>query len=213
MDIRGLYGGTYCSVCGRPAEIHMGKLAYCLDCYNHLSDYLADVPSPTNDSYQILALDPEGHAVEFSVERFSMGVRSEWTAVEVVPDNDPRREWGYVGRSVSVTVNMEAMTQEQALDALSVKVQRLVGRASLVAQGSPDGRRQGTHAHVPGETLWAKETGVARIECDEDGERSVIIDGQRLTGEQFLDLLSCYDGSDLYWQVRDRSAGAPGWLG
>ncbi len=211
MDIRGLYGNR-CSVCGGPAQVHMGKLAYCLNCYNHLSDYLAGVPSPDNDSYQILALDAEGHAVEFSVERFSRGVSSEWTAVELVPDNDPRREWGYVGRRISISADMEVMTQEQALDALSVKVQRMVGQSSMDVQNVLGGMAEDTHARRPGQTLWAKATGVARIECDEHGNRSVVIDGQRLSGEQFLDLLSCYDGSDLYWQIRDRSDDAPGWL-
>lgn len=211
MDIRAMYGKS-CSVCGGPAEVHMGKLAYCLDCYNRLSDYLAGVPSPTNDSYQILALDAEGHAVEFSVERFSMGTRSEWTATELVPENDPRREWGYVGRSVSIVADMDSMTQGQALDALSIKVQRLVGQSSLDVRNVLDGQVSGTSARRPGQTLWAQETGVARIESDERGETSVVVDGQRLTAEQFLDLLSCYEGSDLYWQLRDRTDDVPGWL-
>ena len=213
MDVRDLYGrGDHCSVCGAPARVHMGTLAYCLNCYNHLSDYLADVPSPTNDSYQILALDADGHAVEFSVERFAMGVRSEWTAVELVPDDDPRREWGYVGRSVSISADMEEMTQEEALDALAVKVQRLVGHASMEAHVVPAGQVWETSARRPGQTLWAKETGVARIESDSSGYRSVVVDGQRLSAEQFLDLLSCYEGFDLYWQMRDRSDDVPGWL-
>ena len=211
MDIRALYGKA-CSVCGGPAEIHMGKLSYCLDCYNHLADYLADVPSPTNDTYQILAIDPAGHAVEFSVERFSMGVRSEWTAVELLPDNDPRREWGYVGRSVSIIANMDELTQEQALDALSRKVQRMVGQASVEAHGVPGGQAGEARAHQPGQTLWALETGVARIERDESGAAHVVVDGQRLTGEQFLELLGCYEDDDLFWQVRKRTDDAPGWF-
>lgn len=211
MDIRAIYGNS-CSVCGKPAEVRMGKLAYCLDCYNHLSDYLADVHSPTNDSFQILALDQEGHAVEFEVERLALGVRSLWTAVELVPENDPRREWGYVGRKVSVLVDMNAWTQDQAFDALSAKVQRVVGRRSTDAQGVLDGRSGEVHAHQPGQTLWGKSAGVARIECDDAGTTSVVVDGQRLTGEQFLELLSCYEDADLYWQVRDRADDAPDWF-
>ena len=208
MDVRALYGNN-CSVCGKPARIHMGKLGYCLDCYNHLSDYLADVPSPTNDSYQILALDPDGHAVEFSVERFSMGTHSEWTAVELVPEGDPRRRWGYVGRSVSMVADMEAMTQEQALDALAVKVQRVVGRSSVDVRNALAGQVGETNAFRPGQTLWARDAGVARIESDEDGRPSVVIDGQRFSGEQFLDMLGCHEGADLYWQVRERTDDAP----
>ncbi len=211
MDVRALYGNN-CSVCGKPARIHMGKLAYCLDCYNHLSDYLADVPSPTNDSYQILALDSDGHAVEFSVERFSMGTRSEWTAVELVPEGDPRRRWGYVGRSVSMVADMEAMTQEQALDALAVKVQRVVGRSSVDVRNALAGQVGETNAFRLGQTLWARDAGVARIESDEDGRPSVVIDGQRFSGEQFLDMLGCHEGADLYWQVRERTDDAPDWL-
>ena len=211
MDIRGLYGNS-CSVCGKPARVHIGKLAYCLDCYNHLSDYLADVPSPTNDSFQILALDPDGHAVEFSVERFSLGVRSEWTAVELVPEDDPRREWGYVGRSISISADMDTMTQEEALDALAVKVQHVVGHASVETHNVLAGQVWKTTARRPGQTIWAQDTGIARIDCDEDGNMGVVVDGQFLSGEQFLDLLSNYEGFDLYWQMRDRSDDVPDWL-
>lgn len=211
MDVRAMYG-NYCSVCGKPAEVHLGKLGYCLDCYNRLSDYLADVHSPTNDAYQVLALDPEGHAVEFEVQRLALGARSLWTAVEVVPANDPRREWGYVGRKVSVLVDMHAVTQEQALDALSVKVQRVVGRASVDVQ-RPLGQDASEAAlHQPGQTLWARPTGVARIERDEHENTYAVVDGQLLTGDQLLELLSCYEDADLYWQVRDRADGEPDWL-
>ena len=74
-----------CAVCGKPARVFLGSTSYCQDCYNRLADYLAGVQSPSNDSYQILALDPAGHTVEFSLERYSFGARSVWTAVEQVP--------------------------------------------------------------------------------------------------------------------------------
>jgi hypothetical protein len=60
--------------------------------------------------------------------------------------------------------------------------------------------------------LYANETGVARIESDEHGERSVVVDGQRFSPSQFADLLSCFEGFDLYWQVRNTSDEPPEWL-
>ena len=201
-----------CSVCGKPARVFLGSTPYCLDCYNRLTDYLAGVETPTNDSYQILALDPKGRTVEFAVKRFSYGTTSVWTAVEQVPDDDPRRELGYVGRSVSIAVDALRMSQEEAFDALMVKVQRVVGHASMRAVPIARDEVWETSAQFGGRVLCANETGVARIESDEYGGRSVVVDGQRLTPEQFVDMLSCYEGFDLYWQARDRSDDAPAWL-
>ena len=212
METTGPRYTSRCSICGKPARVYMGSTSYCLDCYNRLSDYLAGVETPTNDSYQILALDAEGHTVEFAVERFAFGTRSVWTAVEQVADDDPRREWGYVGRSVSIEADAQRMTQDEAFDALMVKVQRLVGHASMRTVPIARDQVQETSARRPGRALYANETGVARIESSVDGERSVVVDGQRLSPDQFVDLLSCFEGFDLYWQVRDRSDEPPEWL-
>lgn len=212
MESHGVRYTSRCSVCGKPARVFLGSTSYCLDCYNHLTDYLAGVETPSNDNYQILALDPQGHAVEFAVERFAMGTRSVWTAVELVPDDDPRREWGYEGRSVSIEADALAMTAEEALDALMVKAQRMVSHESMRATIVARDQVWSTSARRPGQVLGANETGVARIESDEHGEKSVVVDGQRFTAEQFLDLLSCFEGFDLYWQMRDALDDLPEWL-
>ena len=201
-----------CVICGKPARVNVGASAYCLDCYNHLTDYLVGVESPTNDSYSVLALDPEGRTVEFAVERYSFGFTSVWTAVEQVPADDPRKEWGYVGRSVSVAVDARLTSQEEALDALMVKAQRLVGHASMRTRPLALGEASQTTAQAAGKAFYANETGVARIESDEHGEKSVVVDGQRFTPQQFVDLLSCFEGFDLYWQIRDASDEPPQWL-
>ena len=203
---------SQCMVCGKPARVHMGSSVYCLDCYNRLTDYLAGVETPTNDNYNILALDPEGRSVEFAVERFAFGTRSVWTAVEQVDADDPRREWGYEGRSVSIAADARIMSQDDALDALMVKVQHLVGHASMRGTPIASGQIWETSARRKGQVLYANETGVARIESDVDGQKSVVIDGQRFSPEQFLDLLSCFEGFDLYWQMRDASDEPPEWL-
>ena len=74
------------------------------------------------------------------------------------------------------------------------------------------GESGSTSAKVGGRALYANETGVARIEIDEQGEKSVVVDGQRLSPQQFVDMLSCFEGFDLYWQVRDASGEPPAWL-
>ncbi|MBR3316876.1 MAG: hypothetical protein IKG21_03490 [Atopobiaceae bacterium] len=201
-----------CVVCGKPARVSMGASAYCLDCYNRLTDYLAGVETPTNDNYSILALDPNGRTVEFAVERFAFGTSSTWTAVEQVADDDPRKEWGYVGRSISIAADARLMTQEQALDALMVKVQQLVGHAGMRPMRIPSGQIWETSARREGQVLSANETGVARITCDAHGEMSFVVDGQSLTPDQFADFMSCFEGFDLYWQVRDASDEPPDWL-
>ena len=212
MESHGPRYTSRCSVCGRPARIFLGSTSYCLNCYNRLSDYLAGVETPTNDSYQILALDPKGHTIEFSVERYAFGTRSIWTAIEQVSPDDQRAKEGYVGRSVSVAVDAQRMSQEEAFDALMVKVQRLVGHASMRAVPISLGESGSTSAKVGGRALYANETGVARIEVDEQGEKSVVVDGQRLSPQQFIDMLSCFEGFDLYWQVRNASDEPPAWL-
>ena len=201
-----------CAVCGKPARVFLGSTSYCQDCYNRLADYLAGVQSPSNDSYQILALDPAGHTVEFSLERYSFGTRSVWTAVEQVPADDPRREWGYVGRSVSIAVDATQVSQDEAYDALMVKVQHMVDHTSMRTAPLSLGEAEVTTARRPGRALYANETGVARVEVDEDGGKSVVVDGQRFTPEQFVDLLSCWDGFDVYWQVRGAADEPPAWL-
>ena len=201
-----------CAVCGKPARVFLGSTSYCQDCYNRLADYLDGVESPSNDSYQILALDPTGHTVEFSLERYSFGTRSVWTAVEQVPADDPRREWGYVGRSVSIAVDASRVSQDEAYDALMVKVQHMVDHASMRTAPLSLGEAEATTAQRPGRALHANETGVARVEVDEDGGKSVVVDGQRFTPEQFVDLLSCWDGFDVYWQVRGAADEPPAWL-
>ena len=201
-----------CAVCGKPARVFLGSTSYCQDCYNHLSDYLAGVQAPTNDSYQILALDAKGHTVEFAVERFAFGTHSVWTAVEQVPANDPRRQEGYVGRRVSIAVDARLVSQDEAFDALMVKTQYLVGHASMRAVPLSLGEASQTTAQVAGRALYANETGVARLEPGEPGERTVVVDGQRLTPQQFVDMLSCFEGYDLYWQIRDASDEPPTWL-
>ncbi len=201
-----------CAICGKPARVFLGSTSYCQDCYNRLADYLAGVETPTNDSYQILALDSDGHTVEFSVERYSFGARSIWTAVEQVPADDPRREWGYVGRSVSIAVDATRVSQDQAFDALMVKAQHMVSHASMRTAPISLNDPHPTTARRPGRALYANETGVARIEANDDGQKSVVVDGQRFTPEQFVDLLSCWDGFDLYWQVRGAADEPPTWL-
>ena len=201
-----------CAVCGKPARVFMGSTSYCQECYNHLTDYLSGVSSPTNDSYQILALDPAGHTVEFAVERYAFGPASVWTAVEQVADDDPRTQWGYVGRQVSIAADARQVSQEQAFDALMVKVQRLVGTASMRTVPLALGQAHETTAQGGGKAFYANETGVARIEEAEDGTRSVVVDGQRLSPEQFVDLLSCFAGYDLFWQVRSATDEPPAWL-
>ena len=201
-----------CSVCGKPARVQLGSTSYCLDCYNHLTDYLAGVQTPTNDSYEILALDAKGRAVTFEVERFSFGTSSVWTAVEQVPDDDPRRQWGYEGRRVSIAADARHLTQEEALDALMVKVQRIVDHASMRAVPLALGQSEETSATIAGRALYANETGVARVTSDEQGKRFVLVDGQRLSPEQFVDMLSCFEGFDIYWQVRNASDEPPAWL-
>lgn len=201
-----------CVICGKPARVNVGASSYCLDCYNHLTDYLVGVESPTNDSYSVLALDPEGRTVEFAVERYSFGFTSVWTAVEQVPADDPRKEWGYVGRSVSVAVDARLTSQEEALDALMVKAQRLVGHASMRGTRFASGQARNSSARRGEQVLFVNETGAARIETSEDGEVSVVVDGQRLSARQFMDMLSCFEGFDLFWQVRDATDEPPEWL-
>ncbi|MBR3225337.1 MAG: hypothetical protein IKF78_08445 [Atopobiaceae bacterium] len=201
-----------CTICGKPARVNMGSSSYCLSCYNHIADYLAEVETPTNDDYSILALDSEGRTVEFAVERFSFGSSSTWTAVEQVPDDDPRRKWGYVGRSVSIVADARLMSQEEALDALMVKTQRVTEHASMRGTRIEAGQIWSTTARREGEVLYANETGVARIDCSEEGESSIVVDGQSFTPAQFAELLSCFEGFDLYWQVRDATDEPPGWL-
>ncbi len=205
MELPGYGHGSRCQVCGKPARVHVGTTAYCLDCYNNLADYLYGVKTPTNDSFNILALDSEGRTVEFAVERYAHGTASTWTAVELVDDDDSRRADGYVGRSVSIVADARVVSQEEALDALMVKVQRVVGKPSLHAHIVPPDQVWDGPVQFADRVIYANETGMARVDCDEQGRTCFVIDGQRFSAEQFAALMSAYEGFDLYWRVGDVS--------
>ena len=59
-------------------------------------------------------------------------------------------------------------------------------------------------AHVGGEVRFANDAGWGRIDEGDDGP-CIVIDGQRHTGEQFLDLVSAYVGFDLRWSIADHT--------
>lgn len=203
---------TPCTICGKEVRVWFNDVPYCLDCYNRMMDHRTGMESPTIDSYRILALDAEGHAVEYGIERFSTGTKSIWTATEDVSDDDSRRSWGYVGRTVSTVADLLEEDESEAFDELMLKAQRLTAHASADAHPIRPGEYWPNTARRGNAVVNANETGVAHITCDDNGKHCVVVDGQQLTAEQFLDMLMCYEGFDMYWRMCDASDEIPDWL-
>jgi hypothetical protein len=52
---------------------------------------------------------------------------------------------------------------------------------------------------------YLNETGVLRIDEDVDGEMNVFIDGKKITGGEFLKLLTVFNGFNMEWRILDIS--------
>ena len=98
---------------------------YCAACYNMWAEDAAGLPHAGEPRATIVAIDRDGRAVEFAVERMVYAVGIGYTATEVVPDGDPRAELGYVGLQVQVLEPLDG--------------DRGRGRRRAVAEGSAGG--------------------------------------------------------------------------
>ncbi|MBQ9001882.1 MAG: hypothetical protein IJ087_08525 [Eggerthellaceae bacterium] len=196
-----------CRVCGGSPRVYLNALPYCLDCYNDLAERMMGIPHVTNDHSAIVVFDPDGAMLQFSVERIVDPVGATWTAREVLAAADPRAEHGYEGVEVSIRVPADA-DQDEALGSLWEKAQQAVGNPSThVPSWMPGPVSNG--AHVGGEVRFANDVGWGRLDEGEDGATCIVVDGQRYTGEQFLDLLSANVGFDLHWRIADHADPLP----
>lgn len=194
-----------CVACGRQARVILGGVPYCLDCYNMLEEEVLGIAHVTNDHAVVVAFDSDGKAVQFAVERMLMPMGARWTARELVGPYDPRSREGYVGIEVCCDLD-PYMDQTDALDAIWHKAQQ-----ALTDRSTEEHKHQrfanGVYKHRS--TIYAKDSGWGRIDEDDQGNMSIIVDGQRYTGEEFLMLMSACVGFDLHWQIHDATDDLP----
>lgn len=196
-----------CRVCGNQApRVFISGDPYCLSCYNELVERVMGAPRVTNDQSTIAVFGAGGEMLQFAVERLASPLGAEWTAREVVGEDDPRREHGYEGVEVSTFADPMG-NQDEALAELWEKAQQAVARPST---HTPEwqGGYISNGAHFGDEVRFANESGWGRISDDEDG-RYIVVDGQRYTGEQFIELVGVYVGFDLRWEIVDRTDPLP----
>ena len=198
-----------CAVCGAEPRVFLGRIPYCLACYNELTERLMGVPHITNDRSVLAVFGPQDSLVQFAVERILTPPIARWTAREIVDADDPRTAGGYEG----VEVNLFALANEDADETLSLlweKAQQAISQPSTKTHEILNARgeriadtRVSNGAHVNGEVRFAENVGWARITEDEHGAYYAIVDGQRYDAEQFLGLFTDRIGFNLHWEVHD----------
>ncbi|MBR0405830.1 MAG: hypothetical protein IJI68_11645 [Eggerthellaceae bacterium] len=198
--------GVACTVCGTNPRVFLGAIPYCLNCYNELTERLMGAPHVTNDASVLAVFGKDGDMLQFGVERMLTPPFARWAAHEVVEDDDPRHDTGYVGIEVCIDANV-AEDQEETLAKLWEKAQEAVSRPSTYVHEHSG--RISNGAHVGDKVHFAANSGWGRIIEDEHGHYSIIIDGQRYDAEQFLGLFTGYTGFNLYWQIHDRGDDLP----
>lgn len=198
--------GVACTVCGTNPRVFLGAIPYCLNCYNELTERLMGAPHVTNDASVLAVFGKDGDMLQFGVERMLTPPFARWTAHEVVDEDDPRHDSGYVGIEVCIDANV-VEDQEETLAKLWEKAQEAVSRPSTYVHEHSG--RISNGAHVGDEVHFAANSGWGRIIEDEHGRYAIIIDGQRYDAEQFLGLFTGYAGFTLHWQIHDRGDDLP----
>ncbi|HAM16701.1 MAG TPA: hypothetical protein DCP91_12765 [Eggerthellaceae bacterium] len=193
-----------CTVCGADPRVFLDRVPYCLNCHNELTERLMGTQHITNDSSTLAVFDAGGALVQFAVERMVTPPFARWTAHELVDDNE------YVGVEVCVDADPDE-DQDITLARLWEKAQQAISRPSTHVHAHP-AHLSGwvsNGAHMGGEILFAEDSGWGRIDEDEHGRCSVIVDGRRYGAEEFLGLFSGHVGFDLHWQIHDPSDDLP----
>lgn len=192
-----------CSVCGAKPRVFLGKVPYCLDCYNKMVERDLGIPHVTRDNSVFIAFDSSGRAVQFAVERMLMPHLASWTAREMIEKNDARKRYGYEGVSVTIYADPEE-DQDLTLAKLAEKTQETLSKPSIDREKLDPNFPISNGINRDNMVCFANKEGWGRIDMDDWGNYCLVIDGERYSGEEFLRLLSCYEGFNLTWNIRDQ---------
>lgn len=191
-----------CMVCGKEARVFVGNEAYCLDCHNNVVEHELGIEHVEHDSSTLVAFDQSGRVVQFGVERMLLPHLASWTAREMVEGGASRRGSRYEGIEVTTYAEPDEDSDE-TLVRLNSKVQEILENPSTKSEKCSPGMRISNGVHRGDEAVFANESGWGRISYDERDGYCIVIDGWRYTGDEFIQMLTCYEGFNLHWRISD----------
>lgn len=186
-----------CCVCGKEARVSIGGAGYCADCYNRMTEDLMGLEHVDHPRLTV-SFDVDGRARAFDVERLIFGDVVSWTAREQ-------------GAESGFEFNVTGPVDEDPADALSrlyEKVDRCLSVRSAELGEVPEDLKNAVwpHAVWRGDRhLGLSEGSFGRLTVDGAGDLALVIDGELVTGREFLDMLHSYEGFTLRWQIVDPS--------
>lgn len=180
-----------CEKCGKQeARVLLYNIHhFCMDCYNKslTKDFGCEYFNDFSRNIAFYELDGTIHY--FKIEQMILGKYTSWRAFE---------DDGY---EFALRVDTDS-DQTEAVKKLHQKIFDGVSSKSL-------NMRQNTGQYVSNavyrgdKEYYLNETGVLRIDEDVDGEMNVFIDGKKITGGEFLKMLSVSNGFNMEWRILD----------
>ncbi|MBR3317086.1 MAG: hypothetical protein IKG21_04615 [Atopobiaceae bacterium] len=187
-----------CTRCGRAPRVFVGRVPYCLSCYNAKVEDTLGLPHFSDDGLALVAFDENGKAVEFAVERLVGPNLTSWTAREIPDSKGDKR---YVGLEVGMYSELDDDPQE-AFNKLWDKVQVVLSKPSTHVFTLPTNLPPYTRKDT-----YANNSGWGRLDVDDFGVPCIVVDGMRYTADEFFNLFSSYEGFELHWTLKDRGLG------
>ena len=180
-----------CDLCANDAVIRMESRSFCLDCFNGLTLQAMGFDEYPDYEKQIEVVDNAGGRHCFQITYMIFSDRTVWRAEE--------ENGEYLFEQPSVT----GEDQTRALMCLYQKVLQGVGYSTLQKYVGP---YHATNAIDCEDGQYGiKSKGNIRILAEEDGRLILVIDGRRITGEEFIKTLSTFEGFTMMYQMEDLS--------
>jgi hypothetical protein len=179
-----------CDHCNNEAKVILDNSNnLCMDCYNKILSEEYGCECFNEFTREIVISEPDGTIHTFEIEQMLLGKYTYWRAYE---------EGGY---EFALRVDTES-NQKVAVKRLHQKILKGISAKSMqIGQSQPG---QISNAVYRGNLEYnLNETGLLRIEDDADGKIYIYMDGIKLTGEEFLKMLTVYNGFNMEWRFLD----------
>ena len=164
---------------------------YCLDCYNSFMCEKMQVDFFNNYSKRIIVYENNGTGHVFCISHMILGTLVSWDAEE---DNE--------GYKFNVSANIDG-DQSKAFQKLLDKIFTGINTKSMSANEAEPLYSNTLHR---GEKQYSlNDTGIMRLEEGESKEVYFIIDGIRVTPNELANMLTCYSGFNMKFEISDIS--------
>lgn len=181
-----------CDKCNNEARVFLNNTHnLCMDCYNKLLSEEFGYEYFDDFTRKIVISEPDGTVHTFEIEQMQLGKYTFWRAFETD------------GYEFALRVDT-ASDQKESVKQLHQKILKGISSKSLNIRQSPIDYISNA-VYRGNKEYYLNETGVLRVAGDADGEIDVYIDGMKITGEEFLKMLTVYNGFNMEWKFLDIS--------